>query len=271
MNAPDDMRCPSVPDPPRQVPRWFFVRRMQAMLFCGVFFVCLNFVLFVALGIFFYFLGGQRLPTADLGLDRQHARADGVILSKQLVSHIHSGCQHPWKVDFRFTTPADRSVTATGYTFDAEMAGASVGDRIVVEYDPNDPSLARPVGGSVSAMPVWAWLVGLGSTGPLMVIGIVLLIIAFVRAETERNVLAYGVGTVAEVLRVRRIGYIHFGAQSPFDVHYRFNDHHGLEVTDRDRTYHYRWAEGLRPGDQVGVVYHPQASTCSTLWLHGGD
>ena len=37
----------------------------------------------------------------------------------------------------------------------------------------------------------------------------------------------------------------------------------------RDRTYRYAWAERLKPGDKIGVVYNPVEPTANALWLHG--
>jgi hypothetical protein len=91
------------------------------------------------------------------------------------------------------------------------------------------------------------------------------------RAVRERHLLTYGVGVVAEVQQVWRASYISFGTKNPYDVVYRFHDHTGRPVQGKDRTYHYAWAEALRPGDPVGVIYHPFRSTENVLWLHGSN
>jgi hypothetical protein len=146
-----------------------------------------------------------------------------------------------------------------------------VGDPIVVEYDPSDPSRARPVGGSAGLFPPWAYGLTLALLGPEFAAAVALLLLAWWRARGERVLLGYGPGAEAEVVAVRRVMYIQFGRNRPYDVHYRFHDHRGVEVRGKDRTYHYAWAEALKPGDKVGVVYHPQLSAASVLWLHGGD
>lgn len=261
----------AVPDPPRFVPRWFFVRRMQAMFFCGLLCLALGLVLGGALLGMFYYVGGRVLPTVDWRLDREHASATGVITSKGQLTYVHMGTRHPWRVGFEFSTRDGAVVDAVGYTFERSFAAASVGDPVAVEYAPADPWQARPVGGSASLMPMWAVVLVLAATGPQAVVGAALLIYSAARARSERLLLVHGAGAAGEVVRLRRVGYIHFGAQSPFDVYYQFRDHRGLEVADRDRTYHYRWAEALRPGDKVGVVYHRQSPNVSALWLHGTE
>ena len=84
-----------VPDPPRAIPRWFFVRRMQAMVFLGPFLIGLSLLLGIGLPVLFYFLGDCVSPMADWDLDRDHALATAVITDKQIVSHTQVGSRHP--------------------------------------------------------------------------------------------------------------------------------------------------------------------------------
>lgn len=260
-----------VPDPPRAVPRWFFLRRMRVMVFCGLLLTGLGVVLGGGLPLFFYVVSGCVSPIADSQLDRNHSSTTAVIRAKKLVSHTEIGSRHPWKVTFQFVTPEGMTVDAVGYTYDQSLATGAAGDEIEVEYDPADPSRARPAGGSASLFPPWAFLLTWGLLLPESLGGPIMLIAAGVRARRQRLLLTHGAGAEAEVVQVRRIGYIRFGSRNPYDVYYRFHDYRGLEVTGQDRTYHYGWAEELKAGDKVGVVYNPRGPAANVLWLHGGD
>ena len=260
-----------VPEPPRAVPTWFFVRRMQAMLFCGLLLVGLGLGLGGGLSLMFYLIGGRVSPMVDWDLDHNHAAAIALLTNKRFIAHTQVNSQHPWNVDFRFSTPDGTTVDATGYTYDQSFADKAIGELIPVEYDPADPSRARPAGGSAALTPPWVFFLLLAVIGPELLLGVVLLAVTWSQARRERELLTHGQGAQAEVVRVRRVGHIHFGSQSPYDVYYRFPNGHGPEVSGRDRTYHYAWAEALRPGDEVHVICHPDLPEVNALWLHGGD
>ena len=261
-----------VPDPPRAVPPWFMMRRMRAMVFCGLLFVMLGVGLGVGLPVMFYFIGGRTWPTVDWALDREHASTTGAIIEKRWLTSTQINGRSPWRVAFQFTTPEGRPVEARGHTWDQSMASMAVGDSIEVEDDPADPSRARPAGGTAALFSKSVFLVtAVAVVVPQVLAGIVLLVVVGVRARFERLLLVYGTGTDAEVVRVRWVGYITFGTRHPGDVDYQFVDDVGRQVTGRDRTYHYEWAERVKPGDRVGVVYHPQSPTVNVLWLHGED
>ena len=264
-------RSALVPDPPRAIPRWFIGRRMQGMLFVGVLFTVMGGALAVGLVVSLCVLGGSSLSMADWRLDRKHALATGVISNKELIRHVHVNGQHPWKVRFQFARSDGAPVEAAGYTYDRAMASKSAGDAIEVEYDPDRPARARPVGGYASAVPPWVLMLMAGAVGWEPVVGVLLLALVGRRARKERTLLTHGVGAEAEVVRVRRVSYITFGRQHPYDVHYRFSDHYGREMVGKDRTYHYGWAEGLQPGQKVGVVYDAYSPADNVLWLHGRD
>jgi len=140
---------PDIPDPPRPVPRWFFVRRMQAMVICGGVLGGLYLVIGIGLPILIHVLGGGGPPLANYQLDRHH-------------------------------------VTTTG-----------------------------------------------------------------------------------TVIRVQPVRYLSVGSKHPLDVTYSFRDQRDLEVTGCDRTYHYAWAESLKPNDSVAVIYNPRWPRINVLWLHG--
>ncbi len=207
-------------------------------------------------------------------LDYRLAQTTAVILDKRLVPEKRMGPHHRWKVTFRFTTLEGRNVESAGYTYDQSFANKMAGEAVEIEYDLDNPRRACPVGGCVESAPpsvrLWGVLM-LAPSALLLIAGVVMLVLVGVRSRSERKLLAYGVGTAAEVVRVKSVWYIHFGTRHPFDVHYRFQDHRGLEVAGRDRTYHYAWAAALKPGDKVGVVYHPRMPATNVLWLHGRD
>ena len=270
IRRPDD-KPPLVPDAPREIPGWFFLRRMRAMAFTGLLFTILGVVLGFGLPVFFYFLGGCVLPTVDLALDRNHALATAAITDKQYMRHTNVNSRHPWKIAFRFRTPGGTMVDTVGYTLNPSFADRQAGDPVEVEYDPADAWRARPVGGTAALMPLSAYLVILATVGPEFVLGLVLLGLTWTRARNERVLLAYGSGTDAQVIGVRRVWYIHFGSKSPYDVYYEFPGRAGRKTIGKDRTYHYAWAEALEAGDTVGVVYHPESPEVNVLWLHGKD
>lgn len=261
----------TVPDPPRMVPRWFYLRRMRAMVFCGVLLAGLGVVLGAGTPALFYALGDGISPLVDWKLDQRHASTTGILVDKQLKTHTHINSRHPWRIVFQFKTPDGVSVQAVGHSLDPGFAGKASGDPIEVEYDPSDPSQARPAGGSASLLPLRMMWMTAAPMGAMVLVGAGLLVATGYGARNERVLLTYGVGAEAEVVRVRRIRSIHFGRQYPYDVYYRFRDHAGREILGKDRTYHYAWGKALEPGDRVGVVYHPQGSSTNVLWLHGGD
>ncbi len=258
-------------DPPRDVPRWFFVRRMQAMVFGALLCTTLGIVLGIGLPVVFYLVGGRVLPTVDIELDRVHATAPAVLTGKVCITHAKVNSRHPSRLGFVFTTPGGVTVSTVGYTFDAGAATLEPGDRLDIEYDPDEPARARPVGGSASLYPLWLYGLVLLLLGPELVTGVILAVATAHLTRTERILLAYGVGAEAEVLDVRPVCWIHFGSNHPYDVVYRFVDHRGLEIGGCDRTYHYDWARGLSPGQRVGVVYNPQDPSANVLWLHGNE
>ncbi|MFH0983150.1 MAG: DUF3592 domain-containing protein [Planctomycetota bacterium] len=253
-----------VPDPPRAVPRWFFVRRMQPMFVCGLVFVGLGGLILFCLPLW----DANLWPVDDLMLDYYHARTTAILIDKRLIPYVHMGSRNPWKVAFRFTTPEGAKVESVGYTYDQTFANKARGEALEVEYYPTHAQRARPAGGYAASAPPWA---GFVTIAPLLIGSVVMLVVVGLRSRSERKLLAYGVGTAAEIVRVQSVWYIHFGTRHPFDVHYRFHDHRRMEVTGQDRTYHYAWAEALKPGDKVGVVYHPRQPEVNVLWLHGSD
>lgn len=259
-----------VPDPPRAIPRWFFLRRMRAMFYCGVLFTALGLGLGGGLTVAFVLLSGGAWPGTDLALDRHHEVSTATLLAKEVVRHVHVNSKHPWKLRFRFMSGSGREVEAVGFTYDASFANKEPGETLDVEFDPAEPSVARPVGGSVTVVHPWVYLLILGLVGPELLIGVTVLIVVWRRARAEGALLAYGSGAEAEVTRVQRLSHIRFNRQNPYDVYYQFTDHHGRHVAGCDRTYHYAWAEGLKAGDRVGVVYNPNVSAANVLWLHGG-
>ena len=260
-----------VPDPPRAVPRRFSLRRMRAMIVCGVVFVVVGGVLGIGIPVTFFMYGGCVLPTVDLSLDRHHSLATAVITARQLLTHANLNGRHPWKISFAFSTPSGEGVDGVGYTLEQAAGIKEIGEALAVEYNPGIPSQARPVGGSASPLPLWVYGLIVGIFGLEFVIGAILLLVAWSRARGERILLTYGPGTDAEVVHVRRVRCVGFGKKNPYDVYYRFYDHRGLEVFGKDRTYHYGWAESLGPGDKVGVVYHPDVPEANVLYLHGKD
>ena len=259
----------AVPDPPRAVPPWFFVRRMQGLLFAGVFTFLFGGLGTVVLGAVAYVAGGQTTPLDDWRLNRDHATATAVVTNRQMVTHSRVNGRHPWRVRFQFTTPAGKTVEAVGHTYAPAFDNTEVGQSIGVEYDPAEPTRARPAGGSAATMPLWFY--GLMSVGflPMPAIGIVLLATVWRKARRERYLLTYGVAAEAEIVGVELVRSVQFGRRHPFNVQYRFFDHRGVEVFGRDRTYHYAWAEALRPGDKVAVIYNPQWPAENVLWLVG--
>jgi hypothetical protein len=242
---------------------------MQAITFCAVFCTLFGGPLFLVICILPQAYLTPMSPWADLLLSNGSARTKGVLRKKELVRSVHMGDQHPWRVAFRFRAPAGQEVDAVAFTYDPAFETMQPGDPIAVEYHPARPAWARPVGGYVAAAPPWVGLVLSGTLGVLPLMGVVSGVLVIWRARRERRLLAYGVGVVAEVQRVRRIGYIHFGSKNPYDVTYHFYDHARQPVAGKDRTYGYAWAEALRPGDRVGVIYHPFRPAENVLWLHG--
>jgi hypothetical protein len=221
--------------------------------------------------VLFYVLGDDISPVVDWKLDQRHASTSGVIIDKELKTHTQINSRHPWRITFEFKTPDGRSVEAVGHSLNPSFANKSPGDPIEVEYDPTDPSRARPAGGSASLLSLGMWGVISAPMGVTLLSGVGLMVATGFLVRNERVLLTYGAGAEAEVVRVRRVLSIHFGRHHPYAVYYRFHDHAGREVLGRDRTYHYGWAETLEPGDRVGVVYHPRRASTNVLWLHGGD
>jgi len=263
-----DESAVAVPSAPRSVPRWFFVRRMQSVVVGGVILTAMGVVPGVGVSLLFWYLAGGVCPTVDTALDRNHATATATITDIELMRNINTPSGHPWKVSFEFADSLANAVQAVGYTKGKSVADMGVGGQIEIEYDPANPSRARPVGGTAALLPLWAFLLVWGIFGAQIIVGLALLAAVYVLARSKRILLTHGAGADAQVLQVKRIWYIHFGSKHPYDVYYRFRDHNGRDVIGRDRTYRYAWAEALEPGDKVGVVYNPLLSSRSVLWLH---
>jgi hypothetical protein len=241
------------------------------MFFCGVLFTALGLGLGAVFVLVFGALGDWVWPGHDLTLDRQHEVATATLLDKEWMRHTRVNGRHPWKVRFRFVDGSERTVEGVGFTFAQWMARTEEGDALEIEYDPANPTVARPAGGSVALVPVWVYgLVG-GMLGVELLVGVTFLLLVWWRGRSEGILLAHGAAAEAEVTGVRRLGHIRFGRRNPFDVYYHFTDHYGRRVDGRDRTYHYDWAEGLKEGDRVGVVYNPRAPAANVLWLHGDE
>jgi hypothetical protein len=260
-----------LPDPPRAIPKWFFMRRMRAMFAGGVVFTALGLGLGAGIILAVTLLGGGVWPGADLALDRHHEVTTATLLAKEVVRHVHVNSKHPWKLRFRFMSGSGREVEAVGFTYDSSFADKQPGETLDVEFDPAEPGVARPVGGSVAVVDLWVYWLILGLVAPEFGIGVTLLMVVWRLARAERALLAYGSGAEAEITRVERLSHIRFNRQNPHDVYYQFTDHGGRRVAGRDRTYHYAWAEGLKVGDRVGVVYNPHVPAANVLWLHGGE
>ena len=258
----------TVPPPPRPVPRWFFVRRMQVMFALGCLLMATSVPAGAGVSLLLWYIAGGVWPTVDAALDRNHATATATITDIELMRNINTPSGHPWKVSFEFADSRGSAVQAVGYTQGKSVADRGIGGQVEIEYDPANPSRARPAGGTASVLPLWACLLVWGIFGAEMVAGVVLLAGTCVLARSERILLTHGAAADAQVLQIKRIGYIHFGSKHPYDVYYRFRDHNGRDVIGKDRTYRYAWAEALKPGDKVGVVYNPLSSSRSLLWLH---
>lgn len=258
----------TVPPAPRDVPRWFFVRRMQVMFALGCLLMATSVPPGVGVSLLLWYVAGGVWPTVDAALDRNHATATATINDIQWMRNINTPSGHPWKMSFEFADSRGNAVRAVGYTQEKSVADTGVGGQIEIEYDPANPSRARPAGGTAAAIPLWAFLLFWGIFGAELLVGVGMFAAMSARARSERIVLTHGVGVDGEVVQVKCIWYIHFGSKHPYDVYYRFRDHNGRDVIGRDRTYRYAWAEALKPGDKVGVVYNPLSSSRSVLWLH---
>ncbi len=248
-----------VPPPPRELPRWFFVRRMQALAFSAVFFSILGVVL-LAVPIT---ISGHLPPGPDWTLDQQSRVAPGEILSLEYKRHVHINSRSPWKVGFAFQTHKGRTIRATGYTFDDSIQDKKLGDVIDVEYDPERPEHARPAGGSCSIFPWWTYPL----FGWPLLIGLGMLIPLWRAVRRKRRLLSYGEATMGEVVGVDRRRYIHFGSKNPYDIRYAFSDLMGEQRRGQERTYDYAWAESLHPGDPLHVIYDPNEPCTSALWV----
>jgi hypothetical protein len=243
---------------------------MQSMFFCG----CLLSVSGTAMCIVISVLvsadlGGFVWPSVDMSLYRNHAVATGAITGLEVLEDINFPSGHPRRVAFSFRDDQGRTMDGVGYMRLSVLGDRSVGDALRIEYDPADPTRARPAGGSAAMMlfglhaTVWA------VTSPMAIVGLVLLLVVWRRSRRERLLLEHGAAADAEVTDSKLIWYVHFNRKHPSDVYYRFRDRQGTEVTGRDRTYRYAWAEALTPGEKVTVIYNPVASGENALWLHG--
>ncbi len=268
----DDRGRPAlVPEPPRAVPKGVFYRRMKSLFILGAMFTGLGILLGGGLPWLFYFLGGRVSPTVDWRLNRRHVTTTAEVIGTELMKHFHSGSRHPWKVVFEFTTEDGSREAAVGFTWDPAVGHKAPGAPIEIEYDPDDPSTARPVDGTASLMPAWVYLLIVGLLAPQLVIGLVMLSMSAVRSRRLRELLEYGVGVTGEVTRIDTVSYVSMGRKHPYDVYYSFIDHRGVRAAGRERTYQYAWAEALNPGAFVGIVFNPADPRSSALWLYGKD
>ncbi len=256
MTRPSPMTVEVAP-PPRLVPRWFFVRRMQVLFFSVVLATAQGLLILIVIGA----ITGHPPPGPDFWLDRHAQTARGRITSLRFLSHIHMGNRSPWEVGLEFRTDSGRIVRTKGYTFDD--VGIEVDAPVDVQYSPDHPQWARPDGGMASTFPYWLYPI----VGAPLIVGLVLLLVLWRNVARERRLLELGQAAPAEVTHVQRRKYIHFGRKNPFDVHYRLREPSGQETPGKDRTYLYDWAESLQPGDTVWVIHDPVDPRRSVLWI----
>ncbi len=249
-----------VPPPPRDIPRWFFIRRMQALAFSGAIMLLVGLVNLVGVIIW----SGHLPPGPDWHLDRRRHETQGQLEGTRFMPHYHMGNRSPWEVRFTFKTPGGRPIHATGYTFDESYQLKQPGDVIPIEYDPDDPTIARPAGGWHSLFPWWIYaLVG----APMILPGLGVMLILWVRVRQERSLLTHGQAVEGRVVAVKTSWYVHFGSKHPYDIDYVFGDLIGQEQTGRDRTYRYAWAASLRPGDPLIVIHDTMDLRRNALWI----
>lgn len=262
-----------IPDPPRVVPSRLYLRRARCMFFLGISFLAMSPAgVLIMLIVHSSIGGGLTAPLPDLLLNANHSIATGTVTSKKLITAVHMNSEHPWRIGFHYDLPGGASVAGSGFTYDQDLGNRiQPGDQIEIEYDPSNPTRARPAGGYVGSAPPWVQLLLHGMFGSIGVIGAGLLIATYMTERRDRKLLTYGIAAEGTVVRVRCIGTINFGTKHPYDVYYQFRDPWGREITGRDRTYSYAWAEGLQPGERVGVVFNPRDPHENALWLHGKE
>jgi hypothetical protein len=262
----------SIPDPPRAVPAHLYLRRARAMFFIGLILMVSGLMIGAVALASLSVAGADISPVSDLLLDRSHARTTATVTAKKLITSVHNNHEHPWRIEFRFEGLNGSSVAASGYTYNQELGKRLVaGDELAVEYDPAEPAHARPVGGYAAPTPPWVVLLVGGIFALQSLTGAGMFAGALTLAQRDRRLLAFGVAAEGEVLKVRCCKSISFGTKHPYDVYYRFRDQWGTDVSGRDRTYCYAWAQRLRPSGLVGIVFNPRNPRENALWLHGRE
>ncbi len=252
-----------VPLPPRGLPRWFFVRRYQALSFVVALMTSISLLgsaLFIA-------IAGEWPSTVDWTLDRHHVKTEGDILGLRQLSHIHINGQSPWEVRFEYATGQGQRVEAVGYTTDEAFKGKAAGQPLSVEYDPENPTIARPAGGSRTLLPLWVFLIPLI---PLLIASVLWVVLGVV-VHRAKSLLQDGTAVEGRVTDIRVRRHIHFGARHPYDVHYTFCDPLGESSSGVCRTYRYAWAESLKSNSPVIIIYDPMNPRRNTLWVGQGD
>jgi hypothetical protein len=262
----------AIPDPPRAVPPHLYLRRARALFFVGLILMVTGPAATIIVLAVMSATGAGISPISDLALDGNHTTTVATVTAKKLITSVHMNDKHPWRIQFTFERPDGGSVAAAGYTYNQELGKRlAPGDRIDIEYDPGNPVHARPVGGYAAPTPPWVALL-VGSVFALEgLIGAGMFVGALLAARRDRKLLAYGVAAEGEVLEVRCCKSVSFGTKHPYDVYYRFRDQWGTDVKGHDRTYFYAWAEGLRPGERIGIVFNPRNPRENALWLHGRE
>jgi len=122
----------SIPDPPRAIPRWFFLRRMRAMFFGGIIFTAVG----ILFGVTCLVLCVRRTRHARMLLT-YGAGAEAEVVRKQRVSYIHFGSKSPYDVYYRFHDHYGQEVIGRDRTYHYAWAEAlNPGDKVGVVYNP---------------------------------------------------------------------------------------------------------------------------------------
>ncbi|MBN1341385.1 MAG: hypothetical protein JXQ73_01830 [Phycisphaerae bacterium] len=249
----------NVPTPPREIPRWFFIRRMQALVFTMGFMIALGFAM-IGVAVLW---SGYPPPGPDWALNQQHREARARITGAHFMPRYHYGNRSPWEVRFVFETSDGRKVATVGYTLDPSFGPGQVGQWMPIEYDSDRPTIARPVGGMHSLVPWWIYPL----FGQPLILGFVLLPVLGVKIRRERDLLVRGEVAEGHVVEIKQSPYVHFNRARPYDITYTFRDFNRQERRGRDRTYHYAWAASLREGDPVVVIHDAMDGERNVLWI----
>ncbi|MDI9383978.1 MAG: hypothetical protein QM518_06735 [Verrucomicrobiota bacterium] len=256
-----------LPDPPPRMVRPKAARaRVYGAYVTGYLLTGLAVGIGLGLPLLFFLIDGMRPPWLDTQLDRGGRSAEATIDSIERMEHTHINNQNPWKIVYHWTDSDGRRESGLGYLLDRDQGGLQPGDRLAIDYLPQATKVSRPTGGMAGVVPIWAYYLTIGLLIPELIGGVLCWRYARRQIAATHALLCHGTAVRAEVQGKRVLRFIRVNNRHPVDLDYRFHDEQGRPHTGRDRTYDVGWADHLKVGESIVVIFDPDFPDDNVIW-----